>query len=162
MVNRQLLNRCNGKHFSVSHRGMDWLIVVGLLLLVISGIYMMRIKPTLRPEGFVDYIDPTIQLDWAPDGVMPDAANFPTGEQVLMKDSIKVQKKVGLGTLNAASCATQDRSRQTELGGQYIQRTNNYRRENPDSCSSPFTEFVDSIYEPADGVGLTLPYAGQC
>jgi hypothetical protein len=93
---------------------------------------------------------------------MPDVANFPTGEQVLMKDTIKVQKKVGLGNLSASSCAAQDRTRQAELGGQYIQRTNNYRRDYPDNCSAPLTDFVDSIYEPADGVGLTLPFAGQC
>lgn len=141
---------------------MDWLIVVGLLLIVISGIYMMRIKSSLRPEGFVDYIDPTISSGFAPDGVMPDIANFPTGDQVLMKDSIKVQENRRLGTLTAATCAAQDRSRQMEVGGQYIQRTNNYRHEYPDSCSSPFTEFVDSIYEPADGVGLVVPCAGQC
>jgi hypothetical protein len=141
---------------------MEWFIVVGLLLLVISGIYMMRIKSSVRPERFVDYIDPTMNSGFAPDGVMPDVANFTDGEQVLMKDSIKVQTKSGLGSHTAASCATQDRSRQMEVGGQYIQRTNNYRHEYPDSCSSPFTEFVDSIYEPKDGVGLVVPCAGQC
>ena len=141
---------------------MEWLIVVGLMLLVLSGIYMMRIKPSLRPEGFVDYIDPTVHSEWTPDGVVPDVANFPAGEQVLMKDSIRTQKKLALGTLTAATCASEDRSRQTELGGQYVQRTNNYRHEYPDSCSAPFTEFVGAVYEPADGVGLVLPCAGQC
>jgi len=141
---------------------MDWLIVIGLLLLVLYGIYMMRITSSVRPERFVDYIDPTIDSGFAPDGVMPDVANFPSGEQVLMKDSIKVQAKLGLGQHTAASCAAQDRSRQMEVGGQYVQRTNNYRREYPDSCSSPFTEFVGSVYAPEDGVGLVVPCAGQC
>jgi hypothetical protein len=138
---------------------MDWLIVLGLLLCVISGIYMMRIKSSVRPEGFVDYIDPTIQSEWIPDGVMPDVANFPSGEQVLMKDSRKLQSKTGFRTLTAATCAEQDPSRQMELGGQYIQRTNNYLHQNPDSCSAPMTEFVNSIYEPMDGF---VPCAGQC
>jgi len=78
----------------------------------------------------------------------------------LLRDTMKV--KAGLSGLSASACDAQDRAREMELGGQYAQRTNNYQRDYPDNCSAPITEFVDSIYEPRDGVGLTVPCAGSC
>jgi hypothetical protein len=35
----------------------------------------------------------------------------------------------------------------------FLQRTNNYSREHPDSCSAPNHEFVGTFYTPFDGVG---------
>jgi hypothetical protein len=67
-----------------------------------------------------------------------------------------------LSRLDAASCAAQDRSRELEPVGQYVQRTNNYRRDYPDNCSAPFTELVGSFYNPIDGFGLTVPCGGLC
>lgn len=32
------------------------------------------------------------------------------------------------------------------IGGSYAQMTNNYKRNNPDSCSSPFHEFLGNFY----------------
>lgn len=34
------------------------------------------------------------------------------------------------------------------VGGSYAQMTNNYKRNNPDSCSSPFHEFLGNFYRP--------------
>ena len=51
----------------------------------------------------------------------------------------------------------------------YLQRTNNYPRSYPDSCSAPFHEFLGTFYEPSmGGVGQTpksgtdFPPSTQC
>ena len=72
---------------------------------------------------------------------------------------------VGTGPTNigADACARIDSARQTELDGQYVQRTNNYRHDNPDNCSSPLSEFVGAFYKLRNNtVGTTVPCAGSC
>lgn len=51
------------------------------------------------------------------------------------------------GNLTAASCYNTDFIAQTQKTGTYRQTTNNFKHGNPDSCSSPVTEFVNSIYK---------------
>ena len=48
-----------------------------------------------------------------------------------------------------------------ELNGQYVQRTNNYRREYPDNCSAPLNEFVGAVYKPV-AVGAKVPCGDRC
>lgn len=67
----------------------------------------------------------------------------------------------GLSGMGAADCAAADRARQLELGGQYVQRTNNYRRDYPDTCSAPLTELVGAVYRPME-LGHVVPCDGQC
>ena len=52
------------------------------------------------------------------------------------------------GNLTARSCYNTDFIAQTQKTGNYKQETNNFKHGNPDSCSSPLTEFVNSIYKP--------------
>ena len=116
------------------------------------------IRPTRVSEAYVDYITP---LEGAPlDFFQPNAGMYPEGPQVLLKDFMKV--KTGLTSATAKSCMDQDKARQGELGGQYVQRTNNYRRDYPDNCSAPRSEYVGSVYEPKHGVGLSVPCEGSC
>jgi len=112
-----------------------------------------------QTERFSDYFD-TASAVWKrkPDGVAPEIADFKTGP--LLENALTVES--GLGYLTAASCYVQDRTNALQLGGQYVQRTNNYQRDYPDNCSAPMTEFVDSMYKPRNGVGLTVPCAGSC
>jgi hypothetical protein len=51
----------------------------------------------------------------------------------------------------------------------YLQRTNNYPRKYPDSCSAPFHEFIGTFYAPATGgigqtpaSGTNYPRRTQC
>ena len=52
-----------------------------------------------------------------------------------------------LGNLTAQTCYEADFMSHTNLSGDYTQRTNNFKHGNPDNCSAPFTEFVNSIYK---------------
>ena len=50
------------------------------------------------------------------------------------------------GNLTAKTCYAADFVSDTQKTGSYLQRTNNFKHGIPDSCSSPFTELVNSFY----------------
>jgi hypothetical protein len=141
---------------------MEWLVAVALILIALTGLYAVAMQSvaaawTTGAEGYADYIggEPS-----GPDGVMPEVASFSSVTQPLMGDVIPVQ--TGLTPYTAAAVAAIDRSRSMELGGQYVQRTNNYAHLYPDNWTAPFSELVGSIYKPRDGVGLVVPCSGAC
>lgn len=109
-------------------------------------------------EFFRDYIGVGVASARTPDGVVPDLAAL--GQGVLLED--KLAFNPGLTAYTAADVADIDTTRQMELGGQYVQRTNNYRREYPDNSSAPLSEFVGSVYTPKNGVGRVVPCDGMC
>lgn len=57
-----------------------------------------------------------------------------------------LQPASGPGNLSAKTCFATDFVAQNQKVGDYAQKTNNFKHGNPDSCSSPLTEFVNSIY----------------
>jgi hypothetical protein len=65
------------------------------------------------------------------------------------KDSLllTLQPATGPGNLSAKTCFATDIVAQNQKEGDYSQKTNNFKHGNPDSCSSPRTEFVNSIYQ---------------
>ena len=137
--------------------------MVSLILVSLTLLYWLQMDKVIRAhtprsrvsESFVDFIT-------ALEGASLDALNpMPEGEQALLKDFIRVKAKTGVSNLSAKGCADSDQSRQQELGGQYVQRTNNYRRDNPDNCSAPLSDFVGSIYDQGS-VGVTVPCDGDC
>ncbi len=139
---------------------MSWLVVVALILIGLTWFYTRAVATTRDLpgyEGFLDYFNTPKQVA-GPDGVAPEMAVVNAGP--LLDNMLTPQ--TGLSGLSAGSCYAQDRTVELQLGGQYAQRTNNYRREYPDNCSALLSDFVDSMYRPRDGVGLTVPCAGQC
>jgi len=139
---------------------MEILVISALLVLIVVSFFITRLQGVTK-EGFVSYLlAPSQKSDGAGvEGIMDDGLqDFPNGQQVLLDRTLDV----GLGNLGAAGCAAIDQSRQLELDGQYVQRTNNYRRQYPDNCSAPLTEFVGSVYKEKHDVGLGVPCKGRC
>ena len=68
----------------------------------------------------------------------------PLDNYALLSDVLP-SKKVD-GTLTAQTCYNTDYYRHTDRTGNYIQRTNNFRHNRPDSCSAERTELVNSFY----------------
>lgn len=138
------------------------MLIVSLLLLVIAAAYVMQMRgsdygfPDVG-ERYMDFIgQPT--PEGLPNGIA-ELAEF--GQGLPLSDVLEVS--MGLTDLDAPGCAAADSARQMELGGQYVQRTNNYRRDYPDHCSSPLSEFVGGFYKPKKGgVGQIVPYTGDC
>jgi hypothetical protein len=52
-----------------------------------------------------------------------------------------------ISCLNAACCAETDFEWRTNQTGNFLQRTNNYKREFPDNCSAPLTELNLAFYK---------------
>ena len=141
---------------------MEWLLAFALMLLVITAAYVLHMNG--RDYGFPDRVERYMDFIGAGE---PEA--LPTGKADLaefwqglpLADVLDVS--MGLTNLGAGDCATADSARQMELGGQYTQRTNNYRREYPDHCSSLLSDFVGGFYKPkTGGVGLVVPCPGDC
>lgn len=136
------------------------LLGLALMVLVITAAYVLHMKGSdygfPDRERFMDFIEPATGA--LPNG-RPDLAEFNQG--LPLSDMLEVETHVT--NTSAVSCAAADSARQMELGGQYVQRTNNYRREYPDHCSSLLSDFVGGFYKPKyGGVGLTVPCDGQC
>lgn len=59
-------------------------------------------------------------------------------------------------------CFRSDQAEPLRKVRNFLQRTNNYSRSHPDSCSAPNHEFVGTFYRPHEGVGAKpasgLPY----
>lgn len=49
--------------------------------------------------------------------------------------------------LNSCACYAIDYENRIQRTANFVQRTNNYKRANPDSCSAPFHELVNNFYE---------------
>ena len=65
-------------------------------------------------------------------------------------------------TVTSERCYRSDIGESLKKTRNFLQRTNNYARSHPDSCSAPNHEFVGTFYNPYDGVGMKpgsgLPY----
>lgn len=139
------------------------MVIVALLLLVVATAYILQMKGRdygfpVRGEGFADLVKEKEEVMLDPQGSVSEAT---FGQGLLLDDVLET--KTGVTGLGAGECAAADSTRQMELGGQYVQRTNNYVRDYPDHCSSLHSEFVGGFYKPkSGGVGLTVPCDGDC
>jgi hypothetical protein len=139
-----------------------WMTVWIVALIVVVGWYISAVgwQRGRSAEGFLNYLDgETGSLMSGPDGVLPEVATFGQNTAVL-GDVLPVS--AGLTAYGAGAVAQIDSARQMELGGQFVQRTNNYRRVYPDNGSAPLSELVGSVYAPKDGVGEVVPCKGAC
>jgi len=139
-----------------------WMTVWIVALVVLIGWYVSAVGWQLgrSAEGFADYLaGEGGVLTGGPDGVLPEVATFGQNTAVL-GDVLPVS--AGLTAYGASDVAGIDSARQMEPGGQYVQRTNNYRRVYPDNGSAPLSELVGSVYSPKNGVGELVPCVGEC
>jgi hypothetical protein len=136
-----------------------WMTVWIVSLVILVGWYIgaTGLQRGRSAEGYADYLAGSVAGP-APDGVAPEVADFGQNTAIL-GDMLQVSS--GLTAYEASGVAAVNADRQLELGGQYVQRTNNYRRTYPDNGSAPLSELVGSVYSPI-AVGATVPCDGQC
>ena len=63
------------------------------------------------------------------------------------------------GKTTSQQCYGSDIGESLKKTRNFLQRTNNYPRTHPDSCSAPMHEFVGTFYTPSNGVG-NMPSSG--
>ena len=76
-----------------------------------------------------------------------DLEKNPRNPYALLGGSIPVNTVSKTGELTAQSCYATDFLAQNQKIGNFSQTTNNFKHKGPDSCSSPKTEFVNTIYK---------------
>jgi hypothetical protein len=109
---------------------------------------------SVNNEGFTDAItadDDTMlapRCKWNPIGAGQASLDKPREPYSLLKDVLKLAPSGNVSCMTNRCCPETDFETRTELTGNYVQRTNNYKREYPDNCSAPFKELTLSFYEP--------------
>ncbi len=63
------------------------------------------------------------------------------------------------GKLTSERCYRSDMGEALKPTRNFLQRTNNYQRSHPDSCSAPNHEMIGTFYRPHEGVGA-MPASG--
>jgi hypothetical protein len=80
------------------------------------------------------------------DGPAPSALNTPRKPYNLLEE-LPAAPRGSISCLKASCCSETDFEWRTNQTGNYLQRTNNYKREFPDSCSAPLTELNLAFYK---------------
>lgn len=62
-------------------------------------------------------------------------------------ENLPASPRGSISCLNASCCSETDFESRTNRTGNFLQRTNNYKREFPDSCSAPLTELNLAFYK---------------
>jgi hypothetical protein len=135
---------------------MEILVILAIILCALTALYVLRLDRDLRP------IELFIGARTDPEGVVPLALSEAADVRQGLPLSDFLVPDTGLSGKGAAEIAAEDQSRQLELGGQYVQRTNNYRRTYPDNWTGPFSELVGAVYAPRGALGATVPCDGLC
>jgi hypothetical protein len=108
----------------------------------------------------------------APTVLAPAPAMDPLTETLLASSQLPAfgnqEAMANFGMFTSERCYRADKGEVLKKTRNYLQRTNNYRRTHPDSCSAPNHEFVGTFYGPSDGIGSTpetgtnIPLSATC
>jgi len=94
----------------------------------------------------------------------PDSADIYNNEPYHLLERSPPRDKESLSCINSRSCYAVDFDRMISKTGTFRQLTNNYKRDYPDSCSSPFQDLVGNFYKadmmpiPAQNTGGSVSY----
>ena len=121
---------------------------IAFLLLIIAAQANERVvRPRIHvKEPFADAPPVTGMVEGGLSGSDADLQNQRQPYH-LMRGALPDAEKDALGTLTAQTCYEGDFQTRFQPVQNYLQRTNNYKRGTPDSCSSPMTQFVTSFYK---------------
>lgn len=81
----------------------------------------------------------------SPDGPADASLTQPRKPYNLLEE-LPASPRGSISCLKASCCAETDFEWRTNLTGNFLQRTNNYKREFPDNCSAPLTELNLAFY----------------
>jgi hypothetical protein len=102
---------------------------------------------SLMQEGFSDFNVKGKSEVGSDSGPGPASLTQPRKPYHLLSDELKNAPRDTIGCLTAGCCNETDFEARTNLTGNYLQRTNNYKREYPDNCTGPLHEFTMAFYQ---------------
>ncbi len=155
--------------------GVVLLFIILLVILAVISNYkfddLARLKQFWNSEAFQNPWIPTV----TPEGVHESdlaPVNVTSNEKLIGSESLvplsEQDAVANWSRMTSEKCFKIDLGERLKPVGNYLQRTNNYQRTHPDSCSAPNHEFVGTFYKPHEGVGATpptgypLPASTQC
>jgi hypothetical protein len=114
-----------------------WIVLLGLLAYEASA---------SQKSGFVGYV-----TDLTPEvkdlSVGPAKSDLDPKQPYHLLNGWLESSKGRVGCLTSACCPETDFEQRSNLVGNYINRTNNYKRADPDNCSTPLKELTLSFYK---------------
>lgn len=112
-------------------------LIVALIVLLFADIFQMRSrmysvirKPLNYKESFMNLTPQDVDTSYS-----------------LLKGVLELKDQQKSGSLNSQRCYEGDFQTRIEKTGNYRQLTNNYKRGDPDSCTTPKQEFVNAFYK---------------
>lgn len=127
------------------------ILIVGLLFSRqhsnISGFQDIYAPVRKMKEGFQDIpVIGRIEVD-EQSGPAKAALDDPRKPYHLLSGVLQDAPRDTIGCLRAGCCNETDFEARTNLTGNYLQRTNNYKRSYPDNCTGPLHEFTMAFYK---------------
>lgn len=135
-------------------------IIAVLVLIGIAFLFMVMVSQNKDTEvrARIEMKEPFSDISGAPltitgvvetDAITGSPADIENQRQPyhLLRGVLPDAEKDKLNFLSAQTCYETDFQKRFEPVHNYLQRTNNYKRAAPDSCSSPMTQFVTSFYK---------------
>ena len=137
-------------------------ITLALLFMIAVAIAYVFVKP--KPwEGFTNIPASSFVPSVAPGGYEEDSVLSPAAamnigaEKLLLSSALPAmglpEAEERWAKMTSETCYRSDIGESLKKTRNYLQRTNNYQHEYPDSCSAPNHEFVGTFYTPWNGVG---------
>ena len=118
-----------------------------------------------KPEGFANVPQDVFAAKIVPGGnddssrLSPGPAMDASMEYLVANNKIQAMEQPralsNWGLMTSETCYHADKGEVLKKTRNYLQRTNNYKRTHPDSCSAPNHEFIGTFYTPFEGVGST-------
>ena len=112
-------------------------LIVSLIVLLFTDIFEMRSKMYTVIRKALPYKEAFVNL--TPQDVDTSYS--------LLNGVLELKDQQKSGSLNSQKCYEGDFQTRIEKTGNYRQLTNNYKRGDPDSCSTPKHEFVNAFYK---------------
>jgi len=151
-------------------RVLTWIVLATLMLAIATQLSEQKAGARLPPDGFALPDSDEGFKSGGPMDALGDYLGWETAKEehpetegpmkgrevpdLLLETAPAERQDNVLRYKTSQRCFESDFQEQSNKVGSYVQRTNNYKRAGPDSCSAPNHEFVGSFYEP-----VTLPTA---
>jgi hypothetical protein len=123
--------------------------------------------PPPVPPKYVNMTEENPLMEYRPGTGEPADVYNDTPYHLLQDTMQQPRTKESISCVNSRSCYATDFQRMTEKTGNFRQMTNNYKRNYPDSCTSPMQELVLNFYKtdamaiPENNTGGSVSFFSQ-
>jgi len=135
--------------YTVAFTGIGLLVVVCILQCIQYYNSLFYVRGRLETKEPFENEKETTGITEASGSMGPADADLETGKKPyhLLRGVLPDADKDTTSGMTAEGCYAADFQKRYQPVASYLQRTNNYKRAAPDSCTAPMTELVSSFYK---------------